>query len=491
MASGLILAVDQGTTNTKALAFDTGGAVVASVSVPMSVNYPRPGWAEQSATEIWTAVTKAVGGVVSRVGPSFDALAISNQRETIVVWEAATGRPIGPAIIWQCRRSAERCQALRDAGQADRIEDKTGLVLDPLFPAAKIGWLLDAVEGARDAAQVGRLRAGTIDSWLLWNLTGGRVHATDHSNASRTQLFNTQSLSWDDELARLFNVPVGLLAQVRSSDSAFGQTAADIEGLPAGTPIQAMVGDSHAALFGHGVRRPGIVKATYGTGSSLMTLTGRRTTSRHGLSSTIAWSQDGKIAYALEGNISVSGQAVAFMADMLGVRDATELAALATNVPDSNGVRFVPALVGLGAPYWAPEARGLIAGLALGTKREHLARAALDAIALQIVDVFTAMEQDLTSPLDGLSADGGASRNDALMQFQADVLGRPVLRGNLAEISALGAAMLAAEGLGRRLDIATGEARTFAPTLNAGSREALLTGWQDAVKRTLMPTTPN
>jgi len=484
MSNGLILAIDQGTTNTKALAFDAEGRVVASASVPMTVNYPQPGWAEQSATDIWQAVRTVIAEVVARVGPDLDALAISNQRETIVVWDARTGAPVAPAILWQCRRSAPACAAIRAAGHGELIEARTGLGIDPLFPAAKLGWILDNVSGTRDAAASGQLRAGTIDAWLLWNLTGGE-HATDHSNASRTQLFNTEALGWDPELARIFDVPLSLMPRVRPSDSAFGTVAAGVSALAAGTPIHGMIGDSHAALFGHGVREPGTVKATYGTGSSLMTLTSGRITSRSGLSSTIAWSSSAGVAYALEGNISVSGQAVAFMGSLLGLADPAAVAALAATVPDSNGVTFVPALVGLGAPYWDPEARGSISGLALGTTPAHLARAAVEAIAFQVADVFSAMETDLGQPLARLSADGGAARNDMLMQFQADLIGRPVLRGELPEVSAAGAALLAASGLGRNTARPKGREHQFTPQMSEAERNAALSGWLAGVGRVL------
>ena len=484
MSNGLILAIDQGTTNTKALAVDANGRVMAAASVPMQVSYPHPGWAEQSATDIWGSVQRVIAEVAGSVGPHFDAVAISNQRETIVAWDAATGRPLAPAITWQCRRSAERCDAIRLAGHAERIAEKTGLGLDPLFPAAKIGWLIENIAEVRGAARGGALRVGTIDSWLLWNLTAGDVHATDHSNASRTQLFDTQALAWDAELLRIFAVPVSTLPQVRTSDSHFGDTAAAVISLAAGTPIHAMLGDSHAALFGHGVRTPGTVKATYGTGSSLMTLTGGRRWGSHGLSSTIAWSTSAGPAYALEGNISVSGQAATFMAELLGLGDAAELAELAATVPDSNGVSFVPALVGLGAPHWAPQARGLIDGLTLGTKPAHLARAAIEAIAQQVADVFEAMQDDLGAPLAQLSSDGGASRNDALMQFQADIIGRPVVRGDRAEVSALGAMMMAAQSLGRSV-VPPAETKTFTPAMSATGRTAIRARWREAIDRTL------
>jgi glycerol kinase len=483
MSNGLILAIDQGTTNTKALAVDGDGRVQASASVPMPVSYPEPGWAEQSAETIWQTVQAVIAEVAEQVGGDVDAVAISNQRETIVVWDADTGQPLAPAIIWQCRRSAERCAALVAAGRGPQIEDATGLGVDPLFPAAKLGWLLDNIDAVRNAASTRRLRAGTVDSWLLWNLSGGSVHATDHSNASRTQLFNTRSLHWDDELGRIFNVPLDILPRVLRSDSRFGETEAGTTALPGGVPIHAMMGDSHAALFGHGIRAPGTVKATYGTGSSLMTLTPARLASRHGLSSTIAWSNADGPAYALEGNISVSGQAAAFMAELLQLSDVAELAALAQSVANSNGVTFVPALVGLGAPHWAPEARGLIGGLTLGVKPAHLARAAIDAIALQIADVFEAMEQDLGEPLLALSVDGGASRNDQLMQLQADLLERRVARGERAEVSAIGAAMMAGAGLKRPLPAQPSATTSFTPRMSPSERQSMRARWHDAVRR--------
>lgn len=492
MSNGLILAIDQGTTNTKALAVDASGRIVALASAPMRVDYPRPGWAEQSATDIWASVQRVIADVVAATSSDFDAIAISNQRETIIAWDAATGAPLAPAITWQCRRSTERCDAIRAAGHADLIEQKTGLGLDPLFPAAKIGWLIENVPAVRDAAADNTLRVGTVDSWLLWNFTSGATHATDHSNASRTQLLDTVSLAWDPDLLRIFGAPSSALPAPKPSDSHFGDTVASATALAAGTPIHAMIGDSHAALFGHGVRTPGIVKATYGTGSSLMTLTAERRRSTHGLSATIAWSTTaGGAAHALEGNISVSGQAAAFMSELLGLTDPAALADLAATVPDSNGVSFVPALVGLGAPHWAPDARGIVTGLALGTKPAHLARAAIEAIAQQVADVFEAMQDDLGAPLAQLFADGGASRNDALMQFQADIIGRPVTRGERAEVSALGAMMMAAHGMGRTITAPANET-TFEPTMTPDRRNDIRALWRTAIGRALwQPQTRN
>ena len=482
MDNALVLAIDQGTTNTKALLVDRSGAVIASASRPMTVDYPEPGWAEQSADAIWTAVRAVVDELAAhpRAG-DVAALAVSNQRESIVVWDAATGKPLAPCIIWQCRRTAAACEALIAAGHGDFVEARTGLGINPLFPASKIAWILDRIPDGRAKAATGSIRAGTVDSWLLWNFTGGKVHATDHSNASRTQLFDTEALTWSDDLCALFGVPKAMLAEVKSSDSRFGATTAGATALPAGIPVHGMMGDSHAALFGHGVREPGTVKATYGTGTSLMSLVPQRVRSRHGLSGTIAWSLDGKVWHALEGNISVSGQTVAFMASLLGVKDAGALAALAQTVTSSNGVTFVPALVGLGAPHWRNDVRGEISGLTLGTQPAHLARAAVEAVAFQVADVFAAMEADIGASLAGLSVDGGASRNDFLMQFQADILGHPLRRGKFPEVSALGAASVAFHGLGLAMT-GGGEGQTlFTPAMPTEIRQAHLAGWRKAV----------
>jgi glycerol kinase len=482
MDKALVLAIDQGTTNTKALLVDRAGAIIASASRPMTVDYPEPGWAEQSADAIWTAVRAVVDELAAHSrAADIVALAVSNQRESIVVWDAATGRPLAPCIIWQCRRTASACEALIAAGHGDFVEARTGLGINPLFPASKIAWILDRVPDGRARAAAGTIRAGTIDSWLLWNFTGGKTHATDHSNASRTQLFDTETLAWNDDLCALFGVPKAMLAEVKSSDSRFGETVAGATVLPAGIPIRGMMGDSHAALFGHGVRKAGTVKATYGTGTSLMSLVPQRVRSRHGLSGTIAWSLGGRVWHALEGNISVSGQTVAFMASLLGLKDASALADLAMTVPSSNGVAFVPALVGLGAPHWRNDVRGEISGLTLGTQPAHLARAAVEAVAFQVADVFAAMEADIGAALSGLSVDGGASRNDFLMQFQADILGRPLRRGKFPEVSALGAASVAFHGLGLAMTGSSEGQTVFTPAMPDEVRETNLAGWRKAV----------
>lgn len=487
MPAPVILAVDQGTTNTKALLVAPDGSVLASRSRAMQVAYPQPGWAEQSASDIWDAVAGLIAAL-SAAEPDVEvaALAISNQRETVVLWETETGRPIAPAIIWQCARSAERCAALKAAGHGEAVAARSGLDIDPLFPAAKIAWLLDSVPGARERAARGEIKAGTIDSWLLWNLTGGTVHATDHSNASRTQLFNLDTLDWDPELARIFDVPLELLPRISPSDGGFGAVAAGVTALPAGTPIQVLLGDSHAALFAHGIDAPGRVKATIGTGSSLMAATKGRVRSSHGLSSTIAWSRaDGSVQHALEGNISVSGHAAAFATALLGLPDEQELTQLAQSVASSAGVVFVPALAGLGAPHWETGARGTLSGMTLATRPAHVARATLEAIALQIGDVLDAIEADLGSPLGELSIDGGAARNPLLVRLLADLTGRTIVRPAIAEASALGAARLAIAALDLGRHDTGGDADRIEPAMADQDRAEARRNWRLAVDQVI------
>ena len=486
--SGYVLAIDQGTTNTKALALDADARVAAIYSVPTPIAYPRPGWVEQSGREIWAATMAAVDGCLAHLpeGGKIASLAISNQRETVLLWRRSTGRTIGPCVTWQCRRSSARIDALRTPEREARVAALTGLGLDPLFPAAKIGWLLDAYPEARDLAARGDLCAGTIDSWLLYNLTGGAVHATDASNASRTQLFDIHAQAWSAELAALFGVPMGVLPRPADSDALFGRTVA-LGLLPAGVPIRAMLGDSHAALFGHGVRAPGAVKATYGTGSSLMTLTKAPLASHSGLSTTVGWRRSGEVSFALEGNISVSAQAAAWMAELMGLSDVAALTELAMKSrAREDGVCFVPALAGLGAPYWKDRARAALTGMSLATRREDVARAALEAIAHQIADVFAAMENDLGASLATLSVDGGPTRNDYLMRLQADLVGRPVRRQKLSELSAFGAGAMAgmAVCLFEEATVQSRVAETVdfvAPRLDESERAPLRRAWSRAV----------
>jgi glycerol kinase len=485
--SGFVLALDQGTTNTKALAIDEQGRIAARHSVSTPVRYPKPGWVEQSGAEIWSATVQAIEGCLAALPADrrLAAVGVSNQRESVLLWRRSTGETIGPCVTWQCRRSADRIDAIRSPEVEAAVVAKTGLGLDPLFPAAKIGWLLDAYPQAPALAKAGDLCAGTVDSWLLFNLTGGKVHATDASNASRTQLFDIHLQQWSADLCALFGAPVGVLPKVEDSDAAFGATVARGR-LAAGVPIRAMMGDSHAALFGHGVRRPGAVKATYGTGSSLMTLTDAPLLSRSGLSTTIAWRRAGHVAYALEGNISVSAQAATWMATLMGLTDVDALTALAATASGESEVCFVPALAGLGAPHWKDRARAALSGASLATTRADVARATLEAIAHQIGDVFGAKERDLGAALAMLSVDGGATRNDLLMQWQADLLGRPVQRMKILELSAFGAGTLAgfASGL---FDEATIGARlseavdVIAPQLDESARIAKARVWAAAV----------
>ena len=473
MSVPCILAIDQGTTNTKAVLVDAKGQVVAQTSVPIASTYPHPGWAEQSANDIWHSVQTVIATIQAQA--PIAGIAIANQRETLVVWDAKTSQPIWPAILWQCRRTADTCATLIAQGHNPQVESATGLAINPLFPASKLAWVLQNVPRAKSLLAEGHLRAGTVDAWLLWNLTEGKRFATDHSNASRTQLFNTETLHWDADLCALFNVPASGLPEPKPSDSNFGTTAT-------GIPILAMLGDSHAALYGHGIRAPGQVKATYGTGSSLMALTPTRTRSRNGLSGTIAWTQNGQTAYAIEGNITVSAQAAAFIAQMLGLT-VQSLSDLAQTVPDSNGVTFVPALAGLGAPHWNDRATGTISGLTLATTPAHIARATFEAIACQIADVFTAMERDAGQPLTALKADGGASANSFLMQLQANLLNRPVQRSAVPEVGALGIAAMAFTTLG--VDAGqwhAGHIDTFTPALAANDRDRIRSKWDTAIQ---------
>jgi glycerol kinase len=481
---GHVISIDQGTTNTKAILVDLSGDVVAKASAPLKSTYPRPGWAEQSADDIWSSVQAVIAEIMAAGQFQIDGVAIANQRETLVVWDAQTGRPLGPAILWQCRRTAEACEALIAGGANPAVIEATGLSINALFPASKLAWVMQNMPEAQALAARGQLRAGTVDSWLLYKLTGGQEFATDHSNASRTQLFNTERLQWNESLCHLFGVPLSALPEVRTSDSRFGRVAQGATALPAGVPILAMMGDSHAALYGHGVRVPGLVKATYGTGSSLMTLTPERVLSSNGLSATIAWSNKTGVFYALEGNITVSAQAAAFAAELLGLPDAGALSELAETVEDTGGVTFVPALAGLGAPHWNDQVSGTISGMTLATTRAHIARATLEAIVLQIADVFVAMEKDIDLPLQGLLADGGASANDLLMQLQADVLDRPVTRSGQAEVGAIGVAVMALESLGRSLPETEAPTTIFTPQAEAGAwRLKITTDWQSLLRQ--------
>lgn len=444
-----ILAIDEGTTNAKAMLLNARGQIVNRASRPLTVNHPRDGWVEQDPLVIWRAVREVMAELLTALptGVTVGAIGISNQRESVLVWERHSGQPLTPVVVWQCQRSAQRCEMLRAQGVEAQFIERTGLPLGTLFPAVKLSMLLDGIEAGHARAEAGELCAGTIDSWLLWNLTGGRAFATDYSNASRTQLFDIYRGCWDDTLLELLAIPRAILPDVRSSAAFFGETY-NLPGVADGIPITAMIGDSHAALFGQGGGRPGVVKATMGTGSSLMAPLAEAVPAGNGLTTTIAWHcQD--IAYAFEGNISFAGAASSWLARLCHVEANDELFNAASRLTDNGGVYFVPALSGLGAPYWDTEARGIICGLNTATTTEHLIRASLESIAYQIKDVFDAMERQGGQPLQQLLVDGGPTKNTWLMQFIADLLDRPVQCNRVAEVSALGAGLMA--GIGGRL----------------------------------------
>ena len=438
----LILAIDQGTSNTKAILVDRDGSVVGQASRPMDIEYPQPGWVQQDAAAIWMAVQECIDEVLETSGsPALAGIGISNQRESGVAWERDSGAPIGPVVTWQCRRSVEICDWLRGAGRAHEIQARTGLPLDPGFTAGKWRWLLDAAPDGRERAAGGDILLGTVDSWVLWNLTGGAVHATDASNASRTQLMDLAAVAWDPWLAEAFGVPLAALPEIRPSSTRFGETVA-VGALPAEVPVGSLVGDSHAALFGHAGFEPGAIKATYGTGSSLMMPTPTMLTSDADLAATVAWGLEAT-TYALEGNINVTGAAVQWLADFVGLEGPSAVAALAAEGESTEGVYLVPAFTGLGAPHWDDQARGLVTGLTRGSSLPQLARAAVESIAYQVRDVFKAMQSSAGGALSVLMVDGGVTRNEQLMQFQADIIGVPVQRNDTAELSAMGAAYLA------------------------------------------------
>jgi glycerol kinase len=486
----LILAIDQGTTNTKAILVDAHGSIVGQASRPMEIAYPQPGWVQQDAVAIWTAVRDCIDEVLDAAGsPALAGIGISNQRESGVAWERDGGAPVGPVVTWQCRRSAEICDWLRGAERAPEIQARTGLPLDPGFTAGKWRWLLDAAPDGRSRAAAGEILLGTVDSWVLWNLTGGVVHATDASNASRTQLMDLAAVAWDPWLAEAFGLPLAALPEIRASSAHYGESVA-LGALPTGVPVGSLVGDSHAALFGQAGFEPGAIKATYGTGSSLMMPTPTLLTSDAGLAATVAWQLD-TTTYALEGNINVTGAAVQWLADFTGLGGPSAVAALAEGVDSTEGVYLVPAFTGLGAPYWDDQARGLISGLTRGTTLAQLARATIDSIAYQVRDVFAAMQSASGGTLGVLMVDGGVTRNEQLMRFQADILGVPVQRNDTAELSALGAAYLAGLAVGVWSSTAeiAGLPRSiarFEPVMAADERARLVAGWQGALARTTL-----
>lgn len=488
-----ILSFDQGTTSCRAVLINHNGEIVSMAQKEIKQIYPKPGWVEHDGMEIWAVQVGVAQQAMRRIGVEFhdiSAIGITNQRETVMVWDKNTGQPIWNAIVWQCRRTAEYCDKLKQDGLTQMIKDKTGLLIDAYFSATKLKWILDEVEGARDKAERADLLFGTIDSWLIWNLTKGKVHVTDYSNAARTMLFNINELKWDDELLELFDIPKEMLPEVVASSQIYGETDPLIFG--GSIPIASAMGDQQAALFGQACFKSGDAKNTYGTGGFLLMNTGEKpVNSNNGLLTTIAWGIDGKITYALEGAIFVAGAAVQWLRDELKIiSTAAETEELALEVEDSGGVYFVPAFVGLGAPYWNPYARGIITGLTRGTNRKHIVRATLEAIAYQTRDVLKIMQEDAEIELATLKADGGASANKFLMQFQADIIAAEVESPVTKESTALGAAYLAGLATGYWTDLTDIENNrkvesVFKPQMDENKRKELVEGWEKAVTRAL------
>jgi len=491
MSGPYLLAIDQGTTSSRAIIFDAEGNIAAKAQQEIRQHYPRPGWVEHDAEEIWISVHSVVAAAIAQAGiqpGQISAIGITNQRETTVVWDRETGRPIHHAIVWQSRQTEEICERLRAEGAEPIIRERTGLLVDPYFSGTKIRWLLDHVDGARERAERGELLFGTIDTWLIWKLTDGAVHVTDVTNASRTLLFNIHKLEWDEELLRLLGVPAAMLPEVRPSSEVNGRTAPDAF-FGCEVPIAGAAGDQHAALFGQGCFEPGMAKNTYGTGCFMLMNTGDRAIpSKHGLLTTIAWGAGGRVEYALEGSVFVAGSAIQWLRDGLRmIKTAADSEAYAARVASSDGVYVVPAFVGLGTPYWNSNVRGAVFGLTRGSTKEHFIRAVLESIAYQSKDVLDAMEEDAGFRLKALRVDGGAAMNDLLMQFQADLLGTPVERPVHYETTALGAAYLAGLGagvFGGREEIAAQWRldRRFEPAMDAAERDRLYAGWQRAVR---------
>jgi glycerol kinase len=484
-----LLALDQGTTSSRALVIDESGKVVAVAQKEFTQIFPQPGWVEHDPNEIWASQIGVAADALGRAGVSAKdvaAIGITNQRETAVVWDRKTGEPIHNAIVWQDRRTAGICDKMKADGLESMITQKSGLVIDAYFSGTKVQWMLDNVPGAREKANRGELAFGTIDSWLIWKLTDGKVHVTDQSNASRTMLLNIYTRSWDDELLKALNVPRSMLPEVKGSSEVYGEST----GTLAGVPIAGIAGDQQSALFGQMCTKPGMAKNTYGTGSFMLMNTGTEgVTSKNKLLTTIAWGRAGQTEYALEGSVFITGAVVQWLRDGLKIiRTAPEVEELAASVPDNGGVYFVPGFVGLGAPHWDPYARGTIVGLSRGSTAAHIARAAVEGIAYQVADILLAMTADSGVKLAELRVDGGAAKNDLLMQFQADILGIPVVRPKETETTALGSAYLAALAVGyyKSLEeLASHWAidRTFQPKMSADQRQKLQSEWNKALGR--------
>ena len=487
--SKYIMALDAGTTSNRCILFNTAGEICSVAQKEFTQIFPQPGWVEHDADEIFSTQLEVARQAMDNIGASASdiaAIGITNQRETTVVWNKNTGRPVYNAIVWQCRRTASYCDSLREEGLVDTVRSKTGLVIDPYFSGTKIRWILENVPDARSQAEKGELRFGTVETWLIWKLTGGKVHVTDYSNASRTMLFNINTLSWDDEILRKLEIPASLLPEAKPSSCIYGNTAAHFFGAP--IPISGAAGDQQAALFGQTCFDPGDAKCTYGTGAFLLMNTGKTPIfSKNGLVTTVAWGIDGQVDYALEGSIFVAGAAIQWLRDELGlIKSAADTEYMAQKVSDTNGCYVVPAFTGLGAPYWDAYARGAIVGLTRGVNKNHIIRATLDSIAYQTGDVLTAMEADSGIRLSELKVDGGASANNYLAQTQSDLSAAPVLRPACVETTAMGAAYLAglAVGYWKNLeDIRKNWSvdRRFEPKISASDRESRIEGWKKAV----------
>ncbi len=487
-----VIALDQGTTSSRCILFDREQNIVGVAQREFTQIYPKPGWVEQDPMEIWSSQSSVLTEVLAQTGiapTEVAAIGITNQRETTIVWDKTTGRPIYNAIVWQCRRTASLCEELKaDGAFSDYIKEHTGLLIDAYFSATKLKWILDHVEGARERAKAGELLFGTVDSWLVWKLTGGKTHVTDYTNASRTMLFDIQNLCWDEEICRRLDIPMEMLPKVCSSSQVYGY--ANLQGLE--VPIAGIAGDQQAALFGQGCFQPGEAKNTYGTGCFLLMNTGEQLCrSENGLLTTIAIGLGGKVQYALEGSVFVGGAVIQWVRDELRfISESRDAEYYASKVPDTGGVYLVPAFTGLGAPYWDMYARGALVGLTRGTNRDHIIRAAQESIAYQSWDLVDAMEKDTGIPLSVLNADGGASRDKFLMQFQADILHKPVRRPVIRETTALGAALLAglATGVWDSLGEVKGRMKTdrlYEPAMDEATRTKLLRGWHKAVGRSL------
>ncbi len=486
-----LMALDQGTTSSRAIVFDGGGEIVALAQREFQQHYPQPGWVEHDPEEIWSSQRDVACEALANArvkATDLAAVGITNQRETVVVWDRSTGQPIHRAIVWQDRRTADVCDRLRSDGREPMIHEKTGLLLDPYFSATKIAWILDHVSGARAAADAGRLACGTVDSWLIYRLTNGKVHVTDASNASRTVLMNIRTGQWDDELLACFGVPRAMLPEIRSSSEVYGNVESVAE--LAGAAIAGAAGDQQSALFGQACFKPGLAKNTYGTGCFMLMNTGSAVVdSKNRLLSTVAWQTDGRLEYALEGGVFVGGAVVSWLRDGLGIiKSSADVGPLARTVPDNGGVYLVPAFVGLGAPHWDPYARGAIIGITRGTTAGHIARAAVESIALQVADLADAMRSDAGDSLAELRVDGGAAVNDVLLQYQADIMQLPVVRPQVTETTALGAAYLAglATGLWKGRDAIAGHwkvDRRFEPQMSGDEAAATRARWNEAVKR--------